>query len=104
MHNGAGLFISETHQIFIHSIEEIMQYYSSRDSTYPPSWYHVGTFYGHGEYMYIDSEKVKNGREDYIIIIGVGEVTELPVGFETWLSRLIVSQGNRFWSWDNRIE
>ncbi|RNB53460.1 SMI1/KNR4 family protein [Brevibacillus gelatini] len=104
IHNGAGLFISETHQIFIHSIEEIMQYHASRDKTYPPSWYHVGTFYGHGEYMYIDSEKVKNGREDYIIIIGVGEVTELPVGFETWLSRLIVSQGNRFWSWDNRIE
>ncbi|HBZ79357.1 MAG TPA: hypothetical protein DEP07_03155 [Brevibacillus sp.] len=104
MHNGAGLFISETHQFCLHSIEEIMQYHASRDNTFPPSWYHMGTFYGHGEYMYIDSEKVKNGREDYIIIIGVGERTELLEGFERWLDRLILSQGNRFWSWNEGVE
>jgi hypothetical protein len=47
IHNGAILFMSETHQFCLHSIEEIMQYHASRDNTFPPSWYHMGTFYGH---------------------------------------------------------
>ncbi|WP_064199898.1 SMI1/KNR4 family protein [Brevibacillus brevis] len=109
IHNGAILFMSETHQFCLHTIKEVEKYYNefqvSRDKkTYPPNWYHMATFYGYGEYMFIDSEKVKNGREDYIIIVGVGVISELPINFETWLDRIILSQGNRFWSWDNRIE
>ncbi|MGK5508155.1 hypothetical protein, partial [Brevibacillus formosus] len=43
--------------------------------------------------MFIYNEKVENGREDYFIIVGVGVISELPINFETWLDRIILSQG-----------
>lgn len=52
--------------------------------------------------IYIDSSRVKAGREDYIFVGSeyVPDAEDIVMNFELWFERLIVSQGSFFWEWN----
>jgi hypothetical protein len=102
LHNGANLFLDVdcTASILLYPLIEIIKYYNKYNmyyaGAYPRNWYMIGTYQGYGEYIFIDSDKVNNGQEDYLVYVQVGNIVNI---FETWLDRLIVCQGERFWLW-----
>jgi hypothetical protein len=105
LHNGANLFLDDdcTASILLYPLTEIINYYNEYNmyyaGAYPRNWYMIGMYQGYGEYIFIDSDKVNNGQEDYLVYVQVGNIGNIPLNFETWLDRLIVCQGERFWLW-----
>ncbi|MGE7270242.1 SMI1/KNR4 family protein [Brevibacillus panacihumi] len=103
MHNGASLFINDGGTMRLYPLNEIVDYYNeSQENNYghPAHWYLIGVYHGVAEYLYIDSERVKQGRKDYLIFESIGDFTRLKCDFEEWLDRLIVCQGEQFWLWE----
>lgn len=69
----------------------------------PEKWYPISI--NNGDYLFIDSSKVEKGKDDYLVYfehdsdICPENGRRILLNFETWLDRLIVSQGAEFWSW-----
>jgi hypothetical protein len=107
LHNGASLFKAEMSAMKLHSIKELLTYFEEYEEfykyAYPKSWYMIGTYHGYGEYLFIDSERVKQGNRDYLVIVEEGDIQRIPLNFEEWLDRFIVCQGEHFWSWNREI-
>ncbi|CAJ1001053.1 SMI1/KNR4 family protein [Brevibacillus aydinogluensis] len=107
LHNGASLFVAEMSAMKLHSINEILTYFEEYEEfykySYPKSWYMIGTYHGYGEYLFIDSERVKQGKKDYLVIVEEGDTQRVPLNFEEWIDRFIVCQGEHFWNWNREI-
>ncbi|MFJ5788485.1 SMI1/KNR4 family protein [Lysinibacillus sp. NPDC097162] len=80
---------------YIHEYETNIYY----QSAYDKNWFMMGNYRGYGDYMFIDSQKVANGEDDYLIFVHEGDIQRLQMNFETWLDRFIVTQGARYWLW-----
>ncbi|MDR9507684.1 SMI1/KNR4 family protein [Brevibacillus agri] len=108
IHNGASLFSSEGSCFRLHPLSEIKEYFNDYHHNedvlykfaYPPEWYMIGTYHGFGEYAFIDSDRVTQGRTDYLIFVEEGSITRTKLNFEEWLDRFIVCQGEHFWNWN----
>lgn len=105
LHNGGKLFFDGFDYFELYKLDEILKYIDEYNeniyykSAYEKKWYMIGQYNGYGDYLFIDSEKVENGENDYLIYVQVGEIERLSVNFETWLDRFIVTQGTRYWLW-----
>lgn len=80
---------------YIHEYETNIYY----QSAYDKNWFMMGNYRGYGDYMFVDSQKVANGEDNYLIFVHEGDIQRLPMNFETWLDRFIVTQGARYWLW-----
>jgi len=103
--NGGKLFSDGMDYFELFNVKEILNYLNEYDtnlnykSAYNKNWYMIGYYKGYGDYLFIDSEKVANCEDDYLIYVQVGDIQRLTMNFETWLDRFIVSQGARYWLW-----
>ena len=106
--NGAKLFNVEGlgYDFFeIFNLSEMQNYINEYEtniyyqSAYDRNWFMIGNYRGYGDYMFIDSQKVANGEDGYLIYVQDGDIQRLPMNFETWLDRFIVTQGARYWLW-----
>jgi len=106
--NGAKLFNVEGlgYDFFeIFNLSEMQNYINEYEtniyyqSAYNRNWFMIGNYRGYGDYMFIDSRKVANGEDDYLIYVQGGDIQRLPMNFATWLDRFIVTQGARYWLW-----
>ena len=106
--DGASLFCNKMDEsrVELYSVNEINEYYEDYAKgdgylrTYPPEWVMIGEYSGYGEYFFIDSKKVKDGENRCMINVSVGNIISMEIDFTTWLDRLIVAQGERFWLWN----
>ncbi|MFE3573671.1 SMI1/KNR4 family protein [Lysinibacillus sp. NPDC059133] len=100
--NGGKLFSDGVDYFELFTLKEILNYLIEYDinlnykSAYDKNWYMIGYYKGYGDYLFIDSEKVANGDDDYLIYVQVGDIQRLSMDFETWLDRFIVAQGARY--------
>ncbi|MFB7817784.1 SMI1/KNR4 family protein [Paenibacillus chitinolyticus] len=58
-----------------------------------------------GDFIFIDTDKVDQGKE-YLIFHDHEEAFNNPsyvfkIPFDIWLDRLFISQGTKFWTWNN---
>ncbi|MFC9541623.1 SMI1/KNR4 family protein [Lysinibacillus sp. NPDC056959] len=103
--NGGKLFSDGVDYFELFKLKGIHNYLNEYDininykSAYDKSWYMIGYYKGYGDYLFIDSEKVANGDNDYLIYVQVGDIQRLSMNFQTWLDRFIVAQGARYWLW-----
>ncbi|WP_107841662.1 SMI1/KNR4 family protein [Metasolibacillus meyeri] len=100
--NNEGLGLDYFEIYTIHEMQNYIDEYKTNiyyQGAYDKSWVMIGAYRGYGDYMFIDSQKVANGEEDYLIYVQVGDIQRLPMNFETWLDRFIVAQGARYWLW-----
>lgn len=106
--NGAELFNHEGLDLDyfeIYTINDMQNYINEYktniycQSAYDRNWLMIGAYQGYGDYMFIDSQKVANGEDNYLIYVQVGDIQRLPMNFETWLDRFIAAQGARYWLW-----
>lgn len=103
--NGAKIFsIDGLDYLEIYDLPEMLNYVDEYKTNiyyhvYDKNWYMIGRYRGYGDYIFVDSQKVKNGEEDYLIYVQVGDIQRLPMNFETFLDRFIVAQGARYWLW-----
>ncbi|MGE7948149.1 SMI1/KNR4 family protein [Lysinibacillus sp. NPDC093688] len=103
--NGGKLFSDGVDCFELFNLKEILNYLNEYNtninykSAYNKNWYMIGYYKGYGDYLFIDSEKVANGDNDYLIYVQVGDIQRLSMNFETWLDRFIVAQGARYWLW-----
>jgi len=103
--NGGKLFSDGVDYFELFNLKGIQNYLNEWDtninykSAYNKNWYMIGYYKGYGDYLFIDSEKVANGDNDYLIYVQVGDIQRLSMNFETWLDRFIVAQGARYWLW-----
>ncbi|MEQ6357319.1 SMI1/KNR4 family protein [Lysinibacillus sp. M3] len=103
--NGGKLYTDGVDYFELFNLKGIHNYLNEYDininykSAYDKSWYMIGYYKGYGDYLFIDSEKVANGDNDYLIYVQVGDIQRLSMNFETWLDRFIVAQGARYWIW-----
>lgn len=106
--NGAKLFNNDGlgfdfFEIF--NLSEMLNYINEYDtniyyqSAYDKNWFMIGNYRGYGDYLFVDSQKVANGEDDYLIFAQDGDIQRLPMNFETWFDRFIVTQGARYWLW-----
>lgn len=103
LHNGAHLFSDVKYgggyQLL--ALDEIHQEYVEYLDDAPKNWYPISI--DNGDYIFIDSLKVEDGKKDYLIRFQADEPVEhalkLNMNFETWLDKLIVCQGLEFWLW-----
>lgn len=106
--NGAKLFNNDGlgldfFEIF--NLSEMLNYVNEYDaniyyqSAYDKNWFMIGNYRGYGDYLFVDSQKVTNGEDDYLIYAQEGDIQRLTMNFETWLDRFIVAQGARYWLW-----
>lgn len=102
LHNGARLFqhIKYGGGYELLSLEEIID---NHLDYMPNHWYPISI--NNGDYIFIDSNRVKAGNEHYLIRFDHDDDVSpengpaLKMNFETWLERLIVAQGSEFWNW-----
>lgn len=85
------------------SLERVFKLQSECDNI-PETWYPI-TWTDHPSgSICIDSVKCKNNEFPYLFFLGAINHPEdaIPIqgDFSTWLSRLIVCQGEDFWMWD----
>lgn len=106
LHNGAKLFIPDNQMssLNLFSISEMLDFYKQDYKNYvnagfPESWYMIGWYHGYGEYIFIDSNLVRSKSFGYMGYSQVGQVMEINLNFETWLDRVFVAQGERYWLW-----
>lgn len=53
-----------------------------------------------GDYFFIDADRVRQGACNYLVRFDHEDpLCHVKLNFETWLDRLIVSQGAAFWEW-----
>lgn len=103
MHDGAILFQDQSEYVdppwYIFGLEEIMEYWEQKEL--PPNLYAIAKY--DQTIIFIDSSRVKEGREDYLFEGStIGHTYEaINLNFELWFERLIVSQGAYFWYWNN---
>ncbi|UNT53628.1 SMI1/KNR4 family protein [Lysinibacillus capsici] len=106
--NGAKLFNNDGlgldfFEIFNLSemLNYVNEYYANiyYQSAYDKNWFMIGNYRGYGDYLFVDSQKVTNGEDDYLIFVHEGDIQRLTMNFETWLDRFIVAQGARYWLW-----
>lgn len=102
LHNGAVLFDDPEYGRGpeILSLDNIMlmnRFYK----LWPNSWYPIVDL--HVSVILIDSERVKAGRDDYLIWMwktgAIEDAQYLNVEFTVWLDRFIVTHGEDFWLW-----
>lgn len=105
LHNGGKLFSDGIDYFELYNLNEVKKYLDEYDSNiyyrsaYEKNWYMIGYYKGFGDYLFIDGEKIRNGEDDYLIFVQVGDIQRLSINFETWLDRFIVAQGSRYWLW-----
>jgi len=95
--NGAKLFCDPFGScVHLYSLEECIQnHLSYMEKEFIPIGYYLES------YLFIDSNRVKNNREDYLLWFESGgkNYRELSINFATWLDRLVMAQGAVFWDW-----
>ncbi|WP_338018899.1 SMI1/KNR4 family protein [Brevibacillus agri] len=102
VHNGARLFrhIKNGGGYELLSLEEIKE---NHLDYMPKHWYPISI--NNGDYIFIDSNRVKEGRDDYLVRFDHDNDVSPQIGshmkmnFENWLERLIIAQGTEFWHW-----
>lgn len=82
----------------IFGLEDIMDYMDKKET--PEDLYVIAKY--DSILIYIDSSRVKKGREDYIFVgsTNVPDAEDIILNFELWFERLVVSQGSFFWDWN----
>ncbi|UJF32231.1 SMI1/KNR4 family protein [Paenibacillus hexagrammi] len=100
IHNGASLFMQENAvQFDILSLNGIVNNYWD---FIPEHWYPVAS-HCDGDTLLVDSNLVKQGQNNCLIWFECGGTLEhaihLPIPFEVWFDRFIISQGDHFWLW-----
>ncbi|MGG4443685.1 SMI1/KNR4 family protein [Brevibacillus fortis] len=102
IHNGARLFrdIKYGGGYELLSLEKIIH---NHLDYMPKHWYPISV--SNGDYIFIDSNRVKEGKADYLVrfdhdddVIPENGST-MKMNFETWLERLVIAQGTEFWTW-----
>lgn len=88
------------------NIDEIMEttaHIKSLGYELPNSWIVFAKWLGDSDILILDLEKAKIKTENYIIYGESYEAEEnwyyLNGDFETWIDRLIVAQGSKYWTW-----
>ncbi|MDH6352845.1 SMI1/KNR4 family protein [Brevibacillus sp. FSL K6-0770] len=101
LHNGARLFENTK----TGGGYELLSLYEIPDNHLdymPKNWYPISI--NNGDYIFIDSDKAKNGQTNYLVCFNHDDVSTteghyLKMTFETWLDKLIITQGAEFWTW-----
>ncbi len=102
LHNGAVLFDDPEYGggpeiLSLDNIVLMNRFYK----LWPNSWYPIVDL--HVSVILIDSERVKAGRDDYLIWMwktgAIEDAQYLNVEFTVWLDRFIVTHGEDFWLW-----
>lgn len=100
IHNGAEFFLDEYGGTFgINSLDFIITEYN-----YAPlheNFYPIGSYVDLGQIL-INSKRVKEGRKDYMFLVGGIGLIDFKCDFETWLDRMIVTQGLSYWEWKSK--
>lgn len=98
IHCGCELFNIDGAKVEIYSLDEII------DNHYdfmPENWFPICRYLG--DILFIDSDRVRDNRSDYLFWFESGNKIEnslnLAINFRTWLDRIIVCQGDKFWLW-----
>ncbi|NOU75539.1 hypothetical protein GC098_29890 [Paenibacillus sp. LMG 31458] len=82
----------------IFGLEDILDYIEQKEAS--DNLYVIAKY--DSTLIYIDSSRVKAGREDYIFVGSayVPDAEDIVLNFELWFERLVVSQGSFFWDWN----
>jgi hypothetical protein len=82
----------------IFGLEDILDFIDKKEA--PENLYVIAKY--DSILIYIDSSRVKEGREDYIFVGStyVPDAEDIFLNFELWFERLVVSQGSFFWDWN----
>jgi hypothetical protein len=100
LHNGAQLFQDEKtgggYKLL--SLERIKdRYHKFKDM--PKNLLPVSR--NNGDYFFIDADRVRRGSRNYLVRFDhEDDPCDVNLNFETWLDRLIISQGAAFWEWE----
>ena len=99
LHNGATFFSHEYGDAFyFYSLEEIMNFY---DKEIHKNCYPIGRYTDTGDIV-INNSRCQKNSEKYMMLIGI-EVVDFQCNFKTWLDRMIVAQGEKYWEWYSTI-
>lgn len=111
LHNGADFFQTigkyNDPEFYLYKLDEIVE--NSEDICPSKNFYCIGTYDSEFGSIIIDGKRVKEGRDDYMFIMG-DETIELNCDFTTWLDRAIMTNGSPYWEWagnyitDDKIE
>ena len=70
---------------------------------FPDSWLVFATWLGDQDLLIFDMDKYHSGVKNYIVdgdeCDTEDEFSYIKGDFETWLDRLIIAQGTKFWRW-----
>ncbi|SDS83825.1 SMI1 / KNR4 family (SUKH-1) [Paenibacillaceae bacterium GAS479] len=96
LHNGAKLF-ADPYGSYVHllSLSEIMQYH--KDS-FPDNHFVVAM--AMDGYLLVDCNRITSSPSDYLVWFEAGSFYDLKMNFTCWLDRLIVAQGEKYWTWN----
>nr|WP_166243387.1 SMI1/KNR4 family protein [Paenibacillus turpanensis] len=98
-HNGAKLFKSKYgggYNLF--TLDEIIRW---RNSDAPANWYPIASHLG--DLLFVDFQEKDNSDGYLYWMISSSKfewADKIRLNFETWLDRLIVAQGVKYWEWN----
>lgn len=98
--NGCRLFedVNYGGESYLFSLKQIEEYPSE---SVPKGWLLVGYFYE--DLIIIDTNKSNSGNMNYLFVndccLSFNYAEPLNSNFEIWFDRVIISQGEKFWTW-----
>lgn len=100
LNNGATFFSYEYGDaFFFYTLEEIANIYNKE--LHGENFYPIGRCVDRGDIV-IDNSRCKKKLKNYLLLNGI-EIVDFQCNFKTWLDRMIVTQGECYWEWSNKI-